>query len=127
MSELETRYRGYIACLNAREWDRLGEFVDERASHNGAAFGLAGYRAMLLADVAAIPDLVFTIDLLLVDPPHVAARLHFDCTPVGALFGLPVNGRRVQFSENVFYRFEAGKIVEVRSVIDTAAIAAQIA
>ena len=56
----------------------------------------------------------------------VAARLRFDCTPAGAFLGLPVNGRRVSFAENVFYRFLRGKIVEVWSVIDKTAIEAQL-
>jgi predicted ester cyclase len=33
----------------------------------------------------------------------IASRLWFVCTPVGTLADLPVNGKRVQFSENVFY------------------------
>jgi predicted ester cyclase len=49
-----------------------------------------------------------------------------DCTPVGDFMGLPVNGRKVQFSENVFYRFREGRIIEVWSVIDKAAAEAQL-
>ncbi|MCF3934620.1 ester cyclase [Acuticoccus sp. M5D2P5] len=124
--DLKRIYRGYIACLNARDWDALGNFVDEAARHDGRPLGLSGYRAMLEADVASIPDLVFHIDLLVAEPPRIAARLLFDCTPVGTLFDLPVNGRRVRFSENVFYEFAGGRIVDVRSVIDKAAIAAQL-
>lgn len=39
---------------------------------------------------------------------------------------LPVNGRRVQFCEHVFYEFEHRKIRRVWSVIDEAAIERQI-
>ena len=81
---------------------------------------------MLERDVAAIPDLVFGIDFLVVQPPVVGARLRFDCTPVGELFGLPVHGRRVSFSENVFYRFVDGRIGTVWSVIDRAAVEEQL-
>jgi predicted ester cyclase len=124
--ELTHAYRAYIACLNARDWAQLGRYVHADASHNGRPFGLAGYRAMLEDDVSRIPDLRFTIALLVTDPPLVASRLTFDCSPRGAFLGLAVNGRRVRFDENVFYRFEAGKIVEVWSVIDREAIAAQL-
>ncbi len=125
-TDLAAQYRAYIACLNAQDWGTLGAFVAQDVQHNGRPLGLAGYRAMLEGDFRAIPDLAFTIDLLLSDPPHIAARLVFDCHPVGALFGLPVHGRRVRFTENVFYQFNAGRIVSVWSVIDTAAIAAQL-
>ena len=126
MEDLPRLYRAYVDCLNRREWSRLGHFVVEGARYNDEVIGLAGYRGMLERDVAAIPDLVFNIDLLAVDPPIVAARLLFSCTPVGELFGLPVNGRRLAFTENVFYRFAGRKIEAVWSVIDKAAIQAQL-
>jgi predicted ester cyclase len=119
-------YRDYIACLNRQDWPHLGEFVQDDARHNGRPFGLAGYRAMLERDFVEIPDLRFSIELLVCEPPHVAARLRFDCRPKGLFLGLPVNGRRVVFAENVFYRFRSGKIDEVWSVIDKAAIEAQL-
>ena len=125
-ADLSQAYRGYIACLNAQDWDNLGQFLRDDVRYNGETVGISGYRAMLEADFRAIPDLVFTIDLLVSEAPHVAARLKFDCTPVGELFGLPVNGKRVQFTENVFYEFAAGRIQAVWSVIDKAAIAAQL-
>jgi predicted ester cyclase len=37
-----------------------------------------------------------------------------------------VNGRKVSFTENVFYEFRNGKIVQVWSVIDKAAIEGQL-
>jgi predicted ester cyclase len=119
-------YRGYIACLNRQDWASLGRFLGEGVRYNGKRVGLAGYREMLEGDFRAIPDLRFVIDRLIADPPHIAARLCFDCTPVGELFGLPVSGQRVVFSENVFYEFKDGRVCDVWSVIDKAAIEAQL-
>jgi predicted ester cyclase len=119
-------YRAYLACLNRQDWETLHRYVAEDARHNGHPFGLAGYRAMLERDFEEIPDLKFNIELLICEPPHVASRLRFDCRPKGLFLGLPVNGRRVAFGENVFYRFEGAKIAEVWSVIDKAAIEAQL-
>lgn len=124
--DLSDRYRGYLDCLNRQDWPGLGEFVDQDVHYNGQRIGLSGYRTMLENDFRAIPDLRFNIDLLMTDPPHVAARLCFDCTPVGELFGVPVNGRRVQFTENVFYAFRQGRIYNVHSVIDKAAVESQV-
>ncbi len=123
---LATFYRGYIDCLNRQGWDDLGEFVGADVVYNGARVGLSGYRAMLEDDFRAIPDLHFKIALLVSDPPLVASRLHFDCRPVGELFGLPINGQRVAFDENVFYDVQAGLIGNVWSIIDKAAIARQL-
>ncbi len=124
--ELAAAYRAYIQCLNRRDWQHLGEHVADGACYNGEAIGLQGYLRMLEGDVAAIPDLRFEVEFLVVDPPVIGARLRFDCTPTGELFGLPVNGRRVTFTENVFYRFAQGRIESVWSVIDQGAIRAQL-
>ena len=119
-------YRGYITCLNKQDWPNLGTFVHDDVHYNGKRIGLSGYREMLEQDFRAIPDLYFDIQLLISEPPHVASRLRFDCTPKGVLFDLPVNGRKVQFSENVFYEFFDKRIVSVWSIIDKAAIEAQL-
>ncbi|MBB4017427.1 putative ester cyclase [Chelatococcus caeni] len=124
--QLSDIYRSYIDCLNRQDWVNLGQFVDDNVHYNERWVGLAGYREMLEGDFRAIPDLYFNIELLLSDPPRIASRLHFDCTPTGSLFGLPVNGKRIQFDENVFYEFADGRIARVWSIIDKAAIADQI-
>ena len=125
-ADLADIYRGYIDCLNSRDWPRLVKFVDEDARHNGRRLGLSGYREMLERDFEDIPDLRFHIALLVCEPPHVASRLAFDVTPRADFLGLAVNGRRVRFTENVFYRFRDGKIAEVWSVIDKTAIEGQL-
>jgi predicted ester cyclase len=125
-AELADIYRGYIACLNKPDWRSLGKFVHADVHYNGERIGLPGYRRMLEGDFLAIPDLHFDIQLLISEPPRIASRLCFDCTPRGALFGLPVNGRKVKFAENVFYEFIDGRIRNVWSVIDKAAIASQL-
>jgi hypothetical protein len=64
--------------------------------------------------------------MLVSEPPFVASRLSFDCTPKGLFLSLPVNGKRVSFAENVFYKFRSSKIAEVWSTIRKAAIEAQL-
>ena len=119
-------YRDYIACLNRQDWPRLGRFVHDEVRYNGKSVRLSNYRAMLERDFQEIPDLHFDIRLLVCDPPHIASRLAFDCTPNGIFLGLHVNGRRVSFTENVFYKFWEEKIEQVWSVIDKAAIEVQL-
>jgi predicted ester cyclase len=119
-------YRGYIACLNRQDWTTLGRFVDGNVTYNGQPIGLTGYRRMLEKDFDEIPDLHFDIQLLIADAPYVASRLAFDCSPKGRFLGLDVDGKRVSFAENVFYELRGEKIVRVWSVIDKAAIEAQL-
>ncbi|MDX3926269.1 MAG: ester cyclase [Shinella sp.] len=124
---LRSFYHAYIDCLNRQDWDELGQYVADNAKHNGRPFGLSGYRSMLIKDFEDIPDLRFVVDRLACDPPLIAARLAFDCSPKSSFLGLKVDGRRISFTENVFYEVRNGKIADVFSVIDKAAIEEQIA
>lgn len=125
-TSLSDLYRAYIDCLNRRDWEELGQYVDDEVEHNGRPLELSGYRDMLVKDFEDIPDLRFNIQLLACSPPLVAARLAFKCSPKGKFLGLNVNGRVVSFAENVFYEFKLSKIASVWSVIDKAAIEAQL-
>ncbi|MEM5343591.1 ester cyclase [Paraburkholderia azotifigens] len=125
-TDLPEIYRGYIACLNGQDWATLAQFVDDDVVYNGVRIGLSGYRAMLERDFREIPDLHFDIALLVAEPPLIASRLQFHCSPAGTFLGLAVDGKKVSFAENVFYRFRGGKISDVWSVIDKTAIEAQL-
>ena len=125
-ADLFDLYRGYIACLNKQDWPKLGQFVHDEVIHNGRRVGLSGYLEMLERDFDEIPDLYFDVRMLVSDPPYIASRIVFNCTPKGKFSGLHVNGKRVSFAENVIYEFRGGKIVQVWSIIDKAAIEAQL-
>jgi predicted ester cyclase len=123
---LSNLYRGYIACLNQQDWPQLEKYVRDEVCRNGQQIGLSRYQKMLEKDFSEIPDLHFNIELLISDPPYIASRLAFDCSPKRRFLGLEVNGKRVSFAENVFYRFRGEKIAEVWSVLDKVAIEAQL-
>lgn len=125
-TDLSGVYQDYIACLNKQDWSKLGQFVHDEVIYNGGRVGLSGYREVLERDFDEIPDLYFNVQMLISDPPYIASRLRFDCTPKGMFLGLPVDGKRVSFTENVIYEFRGEKIVQVWSVIDKAAIEAQL-
>lgn len=124
--EIETLYRNYIHCINQRDWKRLGDFVREDVHHNGRLLGVEGYRAMLERDYQLIPDLHFTIQLLVTGQQHIACRLFFSVSPCGDFLGLPVNGRRIHFCEHAFYTWRDNRIENVWSVIDKSAIENQL-
>ncbi len=126
-ADLRDVYRAYVACLNAQDWPALTRFVHDELRYNGRRVGSSEYREMLERDFREIPDLRFDVQLLVAEPPLVASRLRFDCTPRGTFLGVQVDGRRVSFTENVFYAFRGSRIEQVWSVIDKAAIEAQLA
>jgi predicted ester cyclase len=124
--DLAALYRNYLAYLNGHDLTRLEEFVDDDVIHNDRKLGVAGYRDMLEADFRAIPDLTFAVELLVSEPPRLASRLRFDCHPRAEFLGLPIDGKRIIFTESVFYAFSGSRIARVWSVIDKAAIEAQL-
>jgi len=67
---------------------------------------------MLEKDFSEIPDLHFNIQLLISDPPYIASRLSFDCSPKGRFLGLDVDGKRVSFTENGSTNFEEQRFGE---------------
>lgn len=125
-TDLAEIYREYITCLNQQDWLKLEQFVHEEVTYNGQQFGISKYRQMLESNFADIPDLHFEVELLISDPPYIASRLKFNCTPKKLFLGLHVDGRKVSFAENVFYQFWEKKIWHVWSVIDKAAIETQL-
>jgi predicted ester cyclase len=125
-SRLADRYRAYINCLNSQDWEDLGTYVGQDVRYNGLVVGLDGYRQAREVEFREIPDLYFEVQILMADEKTVASRLNFNISPQGTFLGLPVNGKRIAFSENVFYAFDNDKITTVWSVVDKAAVEAQL-
>jgi predicted ester cyclase len=123
---LEDVYRAYIDALNGRRLDDLGRYVHDRLTYNGEEWTLDRYRSLLAEDVRTVPDLRYEIRLLVAGPDHVACRLWFDCTPRRPFLGIDTGGRRVAFTEHVFYRFRDGRIADVWSLIDTDGVRRQL-
>jgi len=84
------------------------------------------YQDLIAADIAAIPDLFFDAHIIVASGDQVACRLVFDCTPQHEFLGFSPNGERLCFAEHVFYHFRDGRIAAVSSLIDRAAIEAQL-
>lgn len=124
--DLEARYRTYLDVLNERRLDDLEHFVQDKLTYNGKPLTRKQYQNLIATDIAAIPDLVYDAHLIVASGDQVACRLVFDCTPRHEFLGFTPDGRRLVFAEHVFYRFRDGRIAAVSSLIDRAAIAAQL-
>ncbi len=129
MTPAETRshYRKYIEALNTGGYRDLKPYVNDEVTYNGRKLTRADYENMLANDHDVIPDLYFHIDLLVVEGGDIACKLDFNCTPVKKFLGMEPNGKKISFSEHVFYRLRNGRISEVRSLIDRDAVARQFA
>jgi predicted ester cyclase len=122
---LRQHYLDYISVLNDRRFADLDGFVANHLSYNGKRMSRENYRRDRQDEVETIPDLRFDVDLLVVELDLVACKLRFDCTPVKPFLGFEPFGRRIQFTEHVFYRFRDGLIIAVISLLDLVAIQRQ--
>lgn len=120
-------YSSYLDCLNTGRLEALSEFVNSKLLYNQQQITLPDYHNMLLQNKKDIPDLFFDLRLLVTSGDKIAARLSFNCTPVGSFLGIPVNGRKVEFTEHVFYQLKNNKIATIWSLIDTDIIKSQVA
>ena len=125
-ADLETLYRAYLDALNERRLDDLVLFVKDELSYNCETMKRRQYQDLIKADIAAIPDLIYDARIIVASGDHMACRLVFDCTPRRKFLGFSPNGERLSFADHVFYHFHDSRIVAVSSLIDRAAIEAQL-
>ena len=125
-ADLETHYRAYLDVLNERRLDDLVHFVQDELLYNGKTMTRRQYQDLIATDIAAIPDLIYDAHIIVASGDQVACRLVFDCTPQHEFLGFSPNGERLSFADHVFYHFHDSRIVAVSSLIDRAAIEAQL-
>jgi predicted ester cyclase len=123
---LEAVYHAYLTVLNERRFDDLVQFVHDELTYNGEPMTRHQYADLIAADVAAVPDLAFTAEIVVADEEQVACRLWFDCTPQHQFLGFAPDGNRISFAEHVFYRFRDDRITSVWSLIDRPAVREQL-
>src|SRR5690349_17633984 len=100
MNDLADRYRAYLAALNERRLDDLVEFVQDELTYNGEPLTRQHYRAMIAADIEAIPDLFFDARIIMATDDRIACRILFDCKPEKDFLGFTPDGGRFLFAEH---------------------------
>jgi predicted ester cyclase len=124
--DLGAFYRRYIACCNAREFHRLGEFVASGVRVNGDVQGLPDYIRNLEAVVQAFPDYHWDLQHLLVEGEWVAAHFIDTGTHLGTFQGVQPTGRGVTTQEFAFHRVATNRIVEVWVTADNLRVLQQL-
>lgn len=138
--DLRSIYNTYIATLNDQGHTQLSPFVHEDMIHNDSKpMSPNQYGQMIVDSIQNFPGFRFAVEMLTVEEDGssgaktgsvtgtVAARLRLSYTPgqsgtgSGGRTNADAEGgesQRVTFYEHVFYRFEAGKIRRVWSLVD---------
>lgn len=103
------------AAWDRGEVDALEELLSQhyrRYSGETDPHDLAGFKASILTTRAAFPDLVTTIDDIVIEGDRAAIRWHSVGHHQGSLLGVPATKRRVEVSGATFARFDGDRIVE---------------
>lgn len=111
--------QGMTEAINARELDRLSEFVaDGVVRHSNATPGVSvtnldEFRAFLESDIATVPDSVQTIDVIFGNGEFVGVRARYNGTQQGPMGPFPATGKPVEIAFVGLLRIEDGKVAEI--------------
>ncbi|GAB6984081.1 ester cyclase [Nocardioides pyridinolyticus] len=119
MSETDDRRQRIEKAWDAA-WDRgeVDAFDDllspdyRRLGSDGSAESLTEFKASIISTRSAFPDLVTTIDEIVVEGDRAAIRWHSVGRHEHPLLGVPATRREVRVSGATFARFEDERIVE---------------
>ncbi|UUU36476.1 ester cyclase [Streptomyces sp. CA-210063] len=129
MSHSDVR-RGLIEKVWAAAWgqgdvDALDALLSPAYLRHGGdphPQDLNAFKAAVVSTRAAFPDLVTTIDDIVVEGDRAAIRWHSGGTHENSFLGVPSTKRRVEVSGATFARFEGDRIVEEHVTWDPRAL-----
>jgi steroid delta-isomerase-like uncharacterized protein len=117
--------RVWVAAWDKGDVDALDDLMADgyqRHSSDGRPQDLAEFKASITATRSAFPDLVTTIDEIVVEGDRAAIRWHSTGTHEASLLGVPATGRRVEVSGATFARFAGDRIAEEHVTWDPRAL-----
>lgn len=124
--DIHTFYRSYVAALNAREFDRIDQFVADEVAVGREVYARDVVVGALESIIDAVPDFRWSVQELLVDGNRAAARLVNTGTPVKEWNGIEPTGASFEIVEYAIYRVDNGRFVEMMNLHDSAAAARQL-
>jgi len=125
--DLREWYLRYIAALNAREFDVMDEFINDRVLLNGEPGTRDDVIAVQKYDVDAVPDLHWKVDELLLDRDRVAVRAINTGTPAKEWLGVAPSGASFEIVEYAIYRVSDGRFAQMTAMRDSAELLRQLA
>ncbi|RKF57451.1 hypothetical protein OnM2_074049 [Erysiphe neolycopersici] len=129
-SSHKTTFLAYIEALNTHKPQTstldLSNYMHSELTVNNETYTLSEYETSLLKLMNAASDFHISVQKLVVEGPTVATRFLVTCTPEKQYMGYPPNGKRIEYAEHVFYRFNGTKCCEISALIDIRAVKRQL-
>lgn len=120
MSETDLRdfYRRYVEAANAREFDRMDEFINDVVALHGEPAGRDAVVADLRMITDTVPDFRWEVTELLIMGDRLAARLINTGTPAKEWLGTAPTGKSFEIVEHAMYQVRDGRFVQMSNVHD---------
>ncbi len=126
-TNLRNFYESYVDALNAREFDRMDEFVHESIIMHSEPSTRAALVAQLNSIVDAVPDFHWEIKELAINGDSIAVRAINTGTPTKEWLGAAPTGKSIEIVEYAIYRVLDGKFLHMSAVHDAEAMQMQLA
>ncbi|MEU8348290.1 ester cyclase [Streptomyces sp. NPDC048845] len=126
-SNLHDFYKRYVEALNAREFDRMDEFVHESIIMHSEPSSREALVAQLNSIVDAVPDFHWEVQEFAVNGDSLAVRAINTGTPAKEWLGAAPTGKPIEIVEYAIYRVRDGKFVHMSAVHDAEALHQQLA
>lgn len=129
MSDTNLRdfYQRYVDALNAREFDRMDEFVHESIVMHSEPSSREALIAQLNSIVDAVPDFHWEVQELAINGDNIAVRAINTGTPAKEWLGAAPTGKSIEIVEYAIYRVRDGKFLYMSAVHDAEALQKQLA
>jgi predicted ester cyclase len=129
MSDTNLRdfYQRYVDALNAREFDRMEEFVHESIVMHSEPSSREALLAQLHSIVDAVPDFHWEIQELAINGDSIAVRAINTGTPTKEWLGAAPTGKSIEIVEYAIYRVHDGKFLHMSAVHDAETLRKQLA
>ncbi|MDX3076652.1 ester cyclase [Streptomyces sp. NPDC088354] len=119
-------YMRYADALNAHEFDRMDEFIDDEVMLGGRPGTRDDVVTVLKGIADAVPDIRWEIDELLLDRDGIAVRAINTGTPVKEWLGVPASGASFKIVEYAIYKVRDGRFVQMTNLHDSAEMLRQL-
>jgi predicted ester cyclase len=125
--DLREFYRNYLDVLNNRRFDELAGLFHDQVRLNGELVTRDEVMAaMRYTTTEAVPDLIWTVQDVVVDGDRLAARLVDTGTPEQEWLGIRPTGGMFEVDEAALYRIRDGRVDDMWFVVDTGAAQRQL-
>ncbi|MFF3591265.1 ester cyclase [Streptomyces sp. NPDC002387] len=116
----------YVDALNAHEFDRMHEFINDEVLLGGQFGKRDDVVAVLKGIVDAVPDIRWEVDELLFDRDGIAVRATNTGTPVKEWLGVPPSGASFKIVEYAIYKVRDGRFIQMTNLHDSAEMLRQL-